>query len=411
MALSFTDRFDGLPAYPFPRLRALLDGVTPAMGADDVIDLSLGEPQHAFPPFITEVIARTASGFNRYPPMAGSDELLDAIKNWLDVRYDLPANALDKNAHLLALSGTREGLFNVALANVPATKGNERAAILIPNPFYQCYAGAAASAGAEAVYLAANAETGFLPAFDKCDEKLLQRTAAIYLCSPGNPQGAVASADYLEKLIRLARKYEFLVILDECYAEIYDSMPPPGGLKAALRVSQKDGTLNDDPFSHVVVFHSLSKRSNLPGLRSGFCAGDKQVITRFKTLRDYGGASTALPVQAAAAAAWRDEAHVRENRAAYKRKFDIAENTLKGKLHFYRPPGGFFLWLNVGDGETGALKLWKEGGVKVLPGRYLGRDESLGVQGNPGKSYIRVALVRDEAQTGEALSRMARILG
>jgi aspartate/methionine/tyrosine aminotransferase len=407
----FTDRLDGLPAYPFPRLRALLKDVPPGGGEENMRDLSLGEPQHAFPPFVGDIILATQKGFNRYPPMAGAPELLGAIAAWLTRRYALAAGAIDENFHLLVLSGTREGLFNVILANVPSRKQGQTSAVLIPNPFYQCYAGAAAAIGAEAIYLAANATNGFLPSFDRLDGKLLRRTGAVFLCSPSNPQGAVAGKTYLMALIRLARVHDFLLVLDECYAEIYDGEAPPGGLACAEAVSRADGVVNDDVFSHVLVFHSLSKRSNLPGLRSGFCAGDKRAIARFKNLRDYGGASTPLPIQAAAAACWRDEQHVVENRSAYRRKIALAETILAGKLGFYRPAGGFFLWLDVGEGEKAALQLWREAGVKVLPGRYLGRDDSLDEGGNPGARYIRVALVKSEDETTDALTRLARIIG
>lgn len=394
-----TGRFDGLPPYPFPRLRALLDDYAPGQPP---LRLSLGEPQHPVPPFIRDVIAAQNADFGRYPPMEGTAELRGAIVAWLNRRYRLAPGFLDAEKHVLALNGTREGLFNVAIALVPERKAGQRSAVLMPNPFYQCYAGAALAANAEAVFVPARRETHFMPQFDGVAPALLERTAAVYHCSPANPQGTCATAEYWDGLIALARHYDFLIFADECYAEIYDKNPPPGLLEAA----QRSGSLD-----RVLVFHSLSKRSNLPGLRSGFVAGEAALIARYLAFRHYGGAALALPVQAASAAAWSDETHVEDNRARYRAKFDMAESILSNRFGFYRPDGGFFLWLDVGDGEAAALRLWREAGVRVLPGRYLGHDAVAGdAKSNPGHPYIRVALVADEAQTDIALRRIAACL-
>ena len=392
-------RFDRLPPYPFPRLRALIG--TTAPGASP-IDLSLGEPRHPFPAFVAEILAKTTEGYGRYPPMEGTAELRAAIAQWLGRRYRLPAGTIDADRHVLALNGTREGLFNAALAVVPEKKAGARPAVLIPNPFYQCYAGAALAAGAEPVFVPAIRARNFLPDFAGLPRDLLARTAALYLCSPANPQGTAASLDHWRALVRLAREHDFVVLADECYAEIYDKAPPAGALEAA----SAEGGLG-----HVLAFHSLSKRSNLPGLRSGFCAGDAELITRFLALRQYGGAANPLPAQAAATACWRDEAHVEENRARYRRKFDLAERILGNTAGFHRPDGGFYLWLDVGDGESFTKRLWLEEGVRVLPGRYLGHDAVAGEKGsNPGTPYVRVALVGDETETETALRRIARCL-
>jgi aspartate/methionine/tyrosine aminotransferase len=307
---------------------------------------------------------------------------------------------LDPEQNLLPVSGTKEGLFLAAIAVVPEEKRGQRPAVLIPNPYYLVYAGAAAVSGADIVYLDATQETGFLPDLDALDEATLARTAAFYLCSPANPQGAIASLEYLKRAIELARAYDFVLVADECYAEIYDRAAPPGALEACAALG--------DGFDHVVVFHSLSKRSSAAGLRSGFVAGDAKLIAHYSHLRSYGGCQVPLPVQAAAAALWRDEAHVEENRAKYRRKFDIAEAALAGRYGFYRPEGGFFLWLEVGDGEAAALRLWRDAAVRVLPGGYTARAAD--GRRNPGEAYIRLAIVHDEATLSAAFERIRRVL-
>ena len=392
-------RYDRLPPYPFPRLRALLDGHPPGQAP---INLSIGEPQHPIPGFVSQVIAAETAGFGRYPAMEGTPALRQAIATWLTRRYALPQGLIDADRHVLALNGTREGLFSAAVALVPLRKAGERPAVLMPNPFYQCYAGAAVAAGAEPVYLPALRETRFLPDFKALPIKLLERTAAVYLCSPTNPQGTCASLADWTDLIALARAHDFVILADECYAEIYDRVPPTGVLDAAART----GSL-----SHVLAFHSLSKRSNLPGLRSGFAAGDPALIARFLHLRHYGGAALPGPIQAASAAAWGEESHVEENRARYRVKFDMAAHILGNRFGFYRPDGGFYLWLDVENGEMAALKLWREAGLRVLPGRYLGYDaQENDPASNPGHPFIRIALVADEATTETALRRIAACL-
>lgn len=268
--------------------------------------------------------------------------------------------------------------------------------VLIPNPFYQVYAAAALAAGANPVYLPATPATGHLPDLDALDDFLLKRTQAFYFCSPANPQGAVADASYLARLLDLARAHNFLLVVDECYSEIYDHTPPP----SALQLMQAAGD-NDMP---LVVFHSLSKRSNLPGLRSGFCAGGRSVMRALAALRAIAGPQSPLAVQEAAALAWSDDAHVQENRQKYGEKFAAAETLFAGCYDFYRPAGGFFLWLNVGDGEEAARHLWVTQGVRVLPGTYLARDDAGG--DNPASAYIRVALVDEQETMTVALKRL-----
>jgi N-succinyldiaminopimelate aminotransferase len=372
------ERFSNLPEYAFPRLRALLRDHAP--GGPEIA-MSIGEPTHPIPSFVGEVLARHVTEFGKYPPNEGTPGLRGAISDWLKARY-----GVDKNpeTEVFVLNGTREGLFNVDLALVPEDKNGRKPAVLMPNPFYQVYAVGTVAAGAEPVYLPAHAADNFLPDFKAVPADTLDRTAAVYLCSPSNPQGAIASRDDWKTLISLAEKHDFLVFADECYSEIYRDDPPPGALQVAAE-------LGANP-ERVVAFHSLSKRSNLPGLRSGFAAGGPKSIAQMKQLRAYAGAPLPLPLQHVAEAAWRDEAHVEVNRALYREKYAIADEIF-GDVQGYMPPkAGFFLWLPVEDGEAATLKLWRETGVKVLPGAYLARDVN-GV--NPGKDYIRVAMVAE----------------
>ena len=385
----FPERFSNLPAYAFPRLRALLDPHAPG---GDVLHMTIGEPKHAFPAWVAEVIAEHSAEFNKYPPNEGSPELLQSIATWLQARYGVGVNPAEQ---IMALNGTREGLYNAAMALCPETLGGKPPVILIPNPFYQVYMVAALSIGAEPVFVPATAKSGFLPDYTALPPEVLDRTAIAYLCSPSNPQGAVASRTYWRDLIGLAEKHDFQIFADECYSEIYRDTPPVGGLQMAAEFGA-------DP-ERVVVFHSLSKRSNLAGLRSGFASGGPRSIAQLKQLRTYSGAPLPLPLQRAATKVWADEAHVIENRALYAEKFEMADEIFAGVPGYNSPEAGFFLWIEVGDGEAAALKLWQDTGVRVLPGAYLSRD----VQGaNPGKNYIRVALVAPKNEAEQGLIRL-----
>ena len=396
----FNPVLDGLPENAFPRLAKLIAGVQPGGGDGAPILMSLGEPQHPIPAFIGDILNARLNDYGKYPPIQGSDNFRAAVARWLNRRYGLSRHPVHTEGHVLPLNGTREGLFSIAFLVTPPQKDGRQPAILMPNPFYQCYAGAALAAGAEPIYLDAPHETGFLPDLDALSPELLSRTALFYLCSPANPQGSVADMTYLKRLVQLARAHDFVLALDECYAEIYNQNPPPGGLQAASALAL-DGAAA--PFANVLVFHSLSKRSSLPGLRSGFVAGDPRIIERFRNFRAYIGPTNPLPADAAATAAWSDEAHVQENRKLYAQKFDAADEILAGRFGYARPASGFFLWLDVGDGEAAALKLWREAGVKVLPGKYLAR----GAIGDP---YIRVALVGPLEETVQGLRRIRRVL-
>ncbi len=392
-------KFQSLEEYPFTRLNTLLGAVSPRANEAPIL-MSVGEPQHEPPAFMAEIIAKNTHLWNRYPAMAGTPALRTAATKWLTRRYRLPDGMLDPERHLLALSGTKEGLYLVASLVVPESKAGKRPVALMPNPYYLVYSGGAHMAGAETMPLDATAATGFLPDLDAIPEDVLARTALFYLCTPANPQGACADLAYFKKLIGLARRFDFVLAVDECYSEIYDKAPPVGGLEACAALG---GDL-----SNVLVFHSLSKRSNAAGLRIGFVAGDPDLLAPFGHLRSYGGAQVPLPLQEAAVALWQDEAHVDSNRALYRRKFDICEEILKGRFGFYRPPGGFFLWLDVGDGEAASLKLWREAGLRSLPGPYIGRANAQGI--NPGQNYIRLAIVHDDDTVAAGMRRLLRVL-
>ncbi len=300
------------------------------------------------------------------------------------------------------LNGTREGLFLAAIAARNWVNGRAgRPAILMPNPFYAAYAAGAVAADCEPVYLPATAATGFLPDLEALSDSLLARTVAFYIASPANPQGAVATRAYLGRLAALARRFGFLVFCDECYSEIYSQHAPAGMLETA-----------GPDFANVVVFQSLSKRSNLPGLRVGFVAGDRNFLARFLDLRNVAAPQVPLPAQRVAIAAYADETHVEANRELYSRKFDLADQVIGNRYGYRRPAGGFFLWLDVsaqGGDEAAAVQLWREAGLRVVPGRYLAQPQADG--SNPGEGFIRVAMVHDHDTTAEALHRLVAAFG
>ena len=390
---------DDLVASPFARLAELLAGIEPGAAP---IDLSLGEPRALLPPFLGPVLERHLHMFGRYPPIRGIPELRKAIAAWLGRRYPSLAGRIDPDTQVLPLNGSREGLFS-AIFPALARKQIERPAVLIPNPFYQAYAAAAAASGAEPIFLDSSG-ADFLPDLGAIGRDILERTIALYLCSPSNPQGAVADRTYLAKAIALARRHDFMLFADECYSEIYGEEQPPGALETALAA--------EGSFANVAIFQSLSKRSGLPGLRSGFIAGDASFIVSFARFRNVACPQVPLPIQHVSVAAWSDEAHVAEGRALYRRNFDLAEEILGGRYGFRRPGGGFFLWLDMsahGGGERCAKTLWKGCGVRLLPGSYLARIGASGA--NPGENHVRAALVHGPATTGEALARIVATLG
>jgi aspartate/methionine/tyrosine aminotransferase len=392
---------DDLVASPFARLTALLDGIEP--GAPP-IDLSLGEPRSLIPSFLGPTLEHHLSEFGRYPPIRGIPPLRQAIAAWLGRRYPSLAGHIDADTQVLPLNGSREGLFSAIFPAFARKPSISRPTVLIPNPFYQAYAAAAAASGAEPVFLASTATTQFLPALETIDAELLQRTVALYLCSPSNPQGAVADRSYLATAIALARRFDFMLFADECYSEIYSVTPPPGALETAFAANGS--------FANVVTFNSLSKRSGLPGLRSGFVTGDPGFIAPLARFRNVACPQVPLPVQHASVAAWCDETHVEQGRALYCANFDAADEVLQGRFGYERPQGGFFLWLDMGvhgGGEAATKTLWKGCGVRLLPGKYLAREGASG--DNPGTNHVRVALVHDPKTTGEALQRIVATLG
>jgi aspartate/methionine/tyrosine aminotransferase len=391
-----------LPPGPFAQLAALLGAVKPGK---EPISLAVGDPAGKVPGFITEAMAKAAGSFGHYPAITGTEDWRQAAAAWLNSRFAL-SGAVDAEKHLLPLAGTREGLFSVLFPLMPLAKGGATPIVAMPNPFYQCYAAAALSAGCEPLYVPATAETGFLPDYAGLPVETLERVAAVYICSPSNPEGAVASEAYWQRLFALADRHQFLVLADECYADIYFGAPPASAL--TTRFKQSGG------FSRLLSFHSLSKRSGLPGLRSGMVAGCPEAIEKFRAFRNVAGPTLPGPVLAASAAAWRDEAHVAAGRAAYAEKVTAAKSILGNRMQ--PPEGGFFLWLKTdygrgGNGEETALRLWREQGVRVLPGAYMGREILPGkTQSNPGFSYIRVALVSDLSTIMTALERVREIL-
>jgi aspartate/methionine/tyrosine aminotransferase len=395
-------RLSGMTDYPFTQLAGLLGQVTPFAGRQP-LNLAVGEPQSAPPPMVAEVLARHAGDWGRYPPIAGTPEFRQSVAGWLGRRYTLPDDTVDADRAILPVQGTREALFQIATVAAQHT-GRDDAAVLFPNTSYATYAAAGRLAGADAVPLQVRRADGFLPDLEALDADLLERTALFYLCTPSNPEGAVADLDYLKRAIALARRHDFVLAVDECYAEIWDKSAPAGALEAAAALGH-DG---DDPFANIVVFHSLSKRSSAAGLRSGFIAGDRTIVALMQRLRNYSSSAPPLPILAASAALWSDDVHAAKTRDTYRTKLDVAEAALAGKGKFYRPAGGFFLWLDVGDGEETAIRLWRDAAIRVLPGAYLGRPGADGI--NPGAPYIRLALVHDDAILGDALHRVSDIL-
>jgi len=392
---------DEIVRSPFARLAFLLEGLAPGAAP---IDVSLGEPKGLVPDFLGPTLQEHLREFGRYPPIKGIAPLREAVAAWIGRRYPILKGRIDAESHILPLNGSREGLFSAIFPACARKPALERPVVLIPNPFYQAYGAAAAAAGVTPVFLPATAETEFLPKLDAIDASLFQRTVAFYLCSPSNPQGAVAGRAFLARAIALARRFDFMLFADECYSEIYNDAPPAGALETAYGETQS--------FANVVAFNSLSKRSGLPGLRSGFVAGDPDFIASFLRFRNVACPQVPLPVQHVSVKAWSEELHVEEGRALYRQNFAIADAILGARYGYRKPQGSFFLWLNMkafGGGERAATTLWKGCGVRVLPGAYLAQAGPDGT--NPGTDYIRVALVHDADTTREALTRIVATLG
>jgi N-succinyldiaminopimelate aminotransferase len=385
----------------FTRTNRLLGPIAP--GHRRPIEMTAGDPKEAMPGFVADKLSEARALLGTYPKIRGSDELRASIADWIGRRYGL-AGGVDASREVLPLNGSREGLFFAALPAVGRKHRATRPIMLLPNPFYQAYLGATYGTGCEPHYLNATAATGHLPDLDELARQpdILARVAAFYLCSPANPQGSVAGSDYLKRALALAREYDFMLFLDECYSEIYVGEPPIGGLQVAAATPER--------FKNLLVFNSLSKRSNLPGMRSGFAAGDGDFLDTLAEIRNLTAPQMPGFVQHASAAVWSEEQHVAVIRQAYRAKFEVCDELLSGRYAYRRPAGGFFLWLDMahlGGAEAAALTIWKRSGVKVLPGVYLAHEDRHGV--NPGRDFIRIALVHDAATVREALERIVEV--
>jgi N-succinyldiaminopimelate aminotransferase len=385
-----------LQPYPFQKLAALFRGIQPNPDYR-AISLSIGEPKHATPQFIREALTNNLDGLANYPTTAGSDALRNTIANWLAARYGIPP--LDAKAQVLPVNGSREALFALAQAVVDRTRNNP--AVVCPNPFYQIYEGAALLAGATPYFFNTLPKDNFALNFSQLAEHIWQRTQLMYVCSPGNPSGRVMPLTEWKILFEMSDRYGFVIAADECYSEIYFSDKPLGALEAAHRLGRSD-------YKNLIMFSSLSKRSNVPGMRSGFVAGDAGVIEKFALYRTYHGSAMNPAIQAASIAAWNDEAHVAENRRLYTEKFTRAAEILKPVLPVTLPDAGFYLWIHTPIADTTfAQDLYRDYNVTVLPGSYLGRSAN-GV--NPGESFVRLALVPGTEETIEAAQRIARFV-
>lgn len=389
-----------LHPYPFEKLAALKAAVNAPAHLNDIL-LSIGEPKHEPPAFVLETLVNNLSKLSAYPTTKGLPELREAIATWANKRFALNAGTFTADKHVLPVNGTREALFAFAQAIIDRSKPN--ALIVSPNPFYQIYEGAAFLSGAQPYFLNCTAENNFIPDFSSVPEQVWRDCQLLFICSPGNPTGAVMSAAQLKELIALADEYDFVIASDECYSELYfDEGNPPAGLLQAC------AELGRDDFSRCVVFHSLSKRSNLPGLRSGFVGGDAKILEKFLLYRTYHGCAMPVPTQLASAVAWKDENHVIENRVAYRRKFDAVLDILADVLPVSKPDASFYLWPKTPiNGERFAQQLFAQQKVTVLPGSFLAR-ESDGI--NPGENYVRMALVAPLAECIEAAQRIKQFV-
>jgi N-succinyldiaminopimelate aminotransferase len=390
---------DQLQPYPFEKLRALLGGVQPA--ADKrAIALSIGEPKHKSPDFVAQALTASLDKLAVYPTTLGLPELRQSIASWCERRFGVPTGWLDAARHVLPVNGTREALFAFTQAVVDRSQNG---LVVSPNPFYQIYEGAALLAGAAPHYLPCLEDQGFNPDFDAVPAEVWQRCQILFLCSPGNPTGALIPVETLKKLIALADRYDFVIAADECYSELYfdEANPPAGLLSACAELGRSD-------FKRCVVFHSLSKRSNLPGLRSGFVAGDAEILKAFLLYRTYHGCAMPVQTQLASVAAWNDEDHVRANRELYREKFAAVLDILAPVMDVQRPDGGFYLWARTpGDDAEFTRELFAAEHVTVVPGSYLSRE----VDGiNPGAGRVRMALVAPLAECIEAAQRIRRFI-
>lgn len=384
-----------LQPYPFEKLAQLKADITPPAGLAHIA-LSIGEPKHAPPQFVLDELSTNLTGLANYPSTKGLPELRQAIADWASTRFKLPEATLTGEHHVLPVAGTREALFSFTQACVTA---GSNARVIMPNPFYQIYEGAAILAGATPYFINCTEDNAFAPDFTAIDEQTWQDCQLLIICSPGNPTGTVLSSDTLQTLIRLADRYDFIIASDECYSELYfdEQTPPTGLLQACAEMGRTD-------YRRCVAFHSLSKRSNLPGLRSGFVAGDAAVLQNYLLYRTYHGSALSIPTQKASMVAWQDERHVIRNRELYRRKFAAVMEILGESLQLQMPDAGFYLWAKTPmDDREFAQRLFAEQNVTVLPGQFLARDSACG---NPGEHRVRMALVATFEECVEAAQRI-----
>lgn len=382
-----------LHPYPFEKLNTLFKDVVPA--DLPLIPLSIGEPKHPAPEFVKQAIIDNFQHLSTYPNSKGLPELRQSIANWLTQRFKL--NYVSAEDQILPVTGTREGIFSFVQALI---NREEQPYVVMPNPFYQIYEGAALLAGAKPYFINCTAENHYLGDFDAVPAEIWEKTALLFVCTPGNPTGAVLSKEQLKKLILLSDQYNFVIASDECYSELWFDQAPTGLLEVCAEMGRDD-------YKNCIVFHSLSKRSNLPGMRSGFVAGDAKILKPYLKFRTYHGAAMPVQHQLASIAAWNDEAHVEENRQLYRTKFDLFQSELGTRLPLKKPDAGFYYWLQVEDDEAFAKMLMEQANIKVLPGRYLSRETE---QGNPGENHVRMALVADLAQCEQVIQRLKNIL-
>ena len=388
--------FRRLSAYPFERLAELKKGLTPPAALSHIA-LSIGEPKHEPPSFVIDTLRANLADLGSYPATRGLPELRAAAAAWATRRFHLPA--VDGESQVLPVTGTREALFAFVQAVVDSRTGGQAPLVLMPNPCYQIYEGAALLAGAEPYFLNTTAASAFLPDLDAVPADVWRRCQLLFLCSPANPVGAVMDQAYLVRALELAEKHDFIIASDECYADLFDdeSSPPPSLLTAAA-------AMGNTAYRRCMTFHSLSKRSSLPGLRSGVVAGDAALIAPFLLYRTYHGCAMPIPTQRASIAAWSDDEHVRVNRALYRRKFDRVLPVLRPVIDVQRPAGGFYLWLDVGgDDAAFTAGLFAAQNITVVPGSYLARATA---EGNPGAGYVRISLVAPEEQCVQAAGRI-----
>lgn len=382
-----------LHPYPFEKLNALFADIQPA--DLPLIPLSIGEPKHAAPAFVQQAIEANFAHLSTYPNSKGLLELRQSIGNWLTNRFQL--QSIDAEKQILPVSGTREAIFSFVQSAVDRSKTPY---VVMPNPFYQIYEGAALLAGATPYFVNCTADNDYKGDFSQVPAEVWEKTDILFVCTPGNPTGAVLSSEDFQQLITLSDEYDFIIASDECYSELWFEQAPVGLLQVCAEIGRHD-------YKNCVVFHSLSKRSNLPGMRSGFVAGDAKLLAPYLKYRTYHGAAMPVQHQLASIAAWNDEQHVEDNRIAYRQKFSLFQSELGDRLPFKKPDAGFYYWLRVEDDEAFAKKLLAEANIKVLPGRYLSREIA---QGNPGENHVRMALVASIAQCEEVVKRLKKII-